>query len=93
MSNGIHKFYTMFASAGISMIHVDIMDGFYVDKIAGGITELSEIRRSTKSHLHVHLMTESPSVWATDAINAGADTVIISTNISGRGTDIKLFNP
>ena len=75
--------YTMFASAGISMIHVDIMDGFYVDRIAGGITELSEIRRNTKSHLHVHLMTESPSVWARDAINAGADTVIISTNTSG----------
>lgn len=75
--------YTMFASAGISMIHVDIMDGFYVDRIAGSITELSEIRRNTKSHLHVHLMTESPSVWARDVINAGADTVIISTNTSG----------
>lgn len=75
--------YTMFASAGISMIHVDIMDGFYVDKIAGGIDELANIRTKTKSYLHVHLMTESPSVWARDAINAGADTVIISTNTSG----------
>ena len=65
------------------MIHVDIMDGFYVDRIAGSITELSEIRKNTRAHLHVHLMTESPSVWATDAINAGADTVIISTNTSG----------
>ncbi|MBR3511011.1 MAG: ribulose-phosphate 3-epimerase [Alphaproteobacteria bacterium] len=75
--------YTMFASAGISMIHVDIMDGFYVDRIAGGIKDLANIRSKTKAHLHVHLMTESPSVWATDAINAGADTVIISTNTSG----------
>jgi len=75
--------YTMFASAGISMIHVDIMDGLYVDKIAGGIDELIQIRAKTNSHLHVHLMTESPSVWAADAINAGADTVIISTNTSG----------
>ncbi len=75
--------YTMFASAGISMIHVDIMDGFYVDKIAGGIDELSMIRTRTKAHLHVHLMTESPAIWARDAINAGADTIIISTNTSG----------
>lgn len=75
--------YTMFASGGISMIHVDIMDGFYVDKIAGGIQELATIRTNTNCHLHVHLMTESPSVWARDAINAGADTVIISTNTSG----------
>ena len=82
--------YTMFASAGISMIHVDIMDGFYVDKIAGGISELANIREKTKSYLHVHLMTESPSVWATDAINAGADTVIISTNTSGVKNAIKI---
>ncbi len=75
--------YSLFASGDISMIHVDIMDGFYVDKVAGGIGELTQIREKTKSHLHVHLMTESPSVWATDAVNAGADTVIISTNTSG----------
>lgn len=75
--------YTMFASAGISMIHVDIMDGFYVNRIAGGIEQLEKIRSNTNAHLHVHLMTESPSVWARDAINAGADTVIISTNTSG----------
>jgi len=75
--------YSMFASGGISMIHVDIMDGFYVDKIAGGITELANIRTNTNAHLHVHLMTESPSIWARDAINAGADTIIISTNTSG----------
>lgn len=83
--------YTMFASAGISMIHVDIMDGFYVDRIAGSIDELATIRTNTKAHLHVHLMTESPSVWATDAINAGADTVIISTNTSGVRDAIKII--
>lgn len=82
--------YTMFASAGISMIHVDIMDGFYVDKMAGGIDDLSNIRGYTRAHLHVHLMTESPSVWAADAIKAGADTVIISTNTSGVMNAIKI---
>jgi len=75
--------YTLFKSGDISMIHVDIMDGFYVDKIAGGISELKQIRAKTNAHLHVHLMTESPSVWAADAIAAGADTVIVSTNTSG----------
>ncbi len=75
--------YTMFKAGGISMIHVDIMDGFYVDKIAGGIEELKLIRAHTDAHLHVHLMTESPTVWAADAVAAGADTVILSTNTSG----------
>ena len=75
--------YSLFKSGGISMIHVDIMDGFYVDKIAGSIDELRKIRGRTNAHLHVHLMTESPNVWANDAIAAGADTIILSTNTSG----------
>lgn len=75
--------YSLFKSGGISMIHVDIMDGFYVDRIAGGISELKFIRGHTDAHLHVHLMTESPAVWGADAVAAGADTVIMSTNTSG----------
>ena len=75
--------YTMFRAGGISAIHVDIMDGLYVDKITGGIEELRKIRAAWPGHLHVHLMTDTPSAWATDAINAGADTVILSTNTVG----------
>lgn len=83
--------YSLFKSGGISMIHVDIMDGFYVDRIAGSISELKTIRANTNAHLHVHLMTESPSVWATDAISAGADTIILSTNTSGLRNAIKII--
>jgi ribulose-phosphate 3-epimerase len=75
--------YTKFASAGIGMIHVDIMDGFYVEKIAGGIDELKFIRAHTNAHLHVHLMTENPANWAAEAIRAGADTVIVSAGTNG----------
>ncbi len=75
--------YTTFDAAGISMIHVDIMDGLYVNRIAGSNEQIRQIRERTTAHLHVHLMTESPSVWAADAIAAGADTVIVSTNTSG----------
>ncbi len=75
--------YSMFRSGGISMIHVDIMDGLYVENIRGSISELKYIRSRTSAHLHVHLMTESPDVWAEEAINAGANTIIVSTNTSG----------
>ncbi len=75
--------YKLFESAGITTIHVDIMDGLYVDKIAGGIPELKTIRANTHAHLHVHLMVQNPSVWAANAIRAGADTIILECNTPG----------
>ncbi len=84
--------YSTFRAGGISMIHVDIMDGLYVENIRGGIPELKYIRAHTPAHLHVHLMTESPDVWASDAIAAGANTIIVSTNTSGVRAAIRLIH-
>lgn len=75
--------YALFRAGGISMIHVDIMDGFFVNRVAGGIDELKYIRAHTRAHLYVHLMTESPGVWAADAADAGADTIVVSGGTAG----------
>ena len=75
--------YTMFQAGGIQGIHIDIMDGLYVDRSAGGLYELQQVRTAWNGHLHVHLMTDAPEIWAMGAINAGADTVILSTNTVG----------
>ena len=83
--------YSMFRAGGISMIHVDIMDGLYVENIRGSIAELKYIRAHTRAHLHVHLMTESPDVWAADAVAAGANTIIVSTNTSGVRNALRLI--
>lgn len=83
--------YTMFKSANITAIHVDIMDGLYVDEIAGGIEELHNIRTMWNGKLHVHLMTESPTIWAAGAIDAGADTIILSTNTVGLRKAVRII--
>lgn len=84
--------YTMFQSGGIRAIHIDIMDGLYVDKIAGSLDELQKIRTMWNGHLHVHLMTDAPDIWAAGAINAGADTVILSTNTVGLRKAIQIVH-
>ncbi len=84
--------YTMFRAGGIQAIHIDIMDGLYVDKIAGGLEDLQKIRDSWNGHLHVHLMTDAPDVWAAGAINAGADTIILSTNTAGLRKAVQLVH-
>ncbi|MCL2748846.1 MAG: ribulose-phosphate 3-epimerase [Alphaproteobacteria bacterium] len=75
--------YAKFANAGIGIIHVEVMDGFYVEKILGGIDEIKFIRAHTTAHLYVHLMTENPAQWAAEAIAAGADTIIVSSGTNG----------
>ncbi|MDR1337497.1 MAG: ribulose-phosphate 3-epimerase [Rickettsiales bacterium] len=81
--------YALFRSGNISMIHVDVMDGFFVDRIAGGIEQVKYIREHTNAHLYVHLMTESPAVWAAAAAGAGADTIVVSTNTAGVRTALQ----
>jgi len=78
--------YARFKTAHISMVHVDIMDGLFVDKIYGGIDELKYIRAHTRAHLNVHLMTETPRSWAAQAVAAGADTITISAESQGART-------
>ncbi len=83
--------YELFHTMKIGAIHVDIMDGLYVDKIAGGIDQLRIIRKYWNGPLHVHLMTEAPTEWARDAIAAGADTIILSTNTSGVRNAVRMI--
>lgn len=75
--------YNLFKSGNISVIHIDIMDGFFVNRVTGGINELKLIRNQTDAHLHVHLMTESPNTWAAAAAENGAGTIIVSTGTAG----------
>ncbi|MCL2369213.1 MAG: ribulose-phosphate 3-epimerase [Alphaproteobacteria bacterium] len=75
--------YLKFQSAGITMIHVDILDGLFVDDVYGGVDDLKYIRTKSNAHLNVHLMCESPDAWIKDTIDAGADTLTIS--IESRG--------
>jgi len=77
--------YLKFQSAGITMIHVDILDGLFVPDIYGGIDDLKFIRSKSTAHLNVHLMCESPDAWVMDTIAAGADTITIS--IESRGAN------
>ncbi|MCL2890090.1 MAG: ribulose-phosphate 3-epimerase, partial [Alphaproteobacteria bacterium] len=44
---------------------------------------LKFIRSATTAHLHVHLMTENPMSWVDSVIDAGADTIILSTGTYG----------
>jgi ribulose-phosphate 3-epimerase len=64
-------------SAGVEMLHVDIMDGHFVPNLTLGPPVTESIRHVTKLKLDHHLMIEDPDTYAPIFIKAGATSVSV----------------
>lgn len=63
--------------AGADWLHVDVMDGHFVNNITIGPPVVKSLKRVAKIPLDVHLMIEKPERYIRDFINAGADYLTI----------------
>ncbi len=64
-------------SAGVSMLHVDVMDGHFVPNITIGPPVVKCIRKATKLTLDVHLMMTNPDAFVSQFVEAGADQISV----------------
>jgi len=64
-------------SAGIQMLHVDVMDGHFVPNFTVGTPITESLSRFTHVKLDHHLMIEDPDTFAPIFIKAGADCVSV----------------
>ena len=62
---------------GVSMLHVDVMDGHFVPNISIGVPVVASLRKATRLTLDVHLMIENPEQYIEAFAKAGADMISV----------------
>lgn len=64
-------------TAGIEVLHIDVMDGMFVPSISFGMPVISSLRKETKLFFDVHLMVQEPIRYITEFRNCGADSITV----------------
>ncbi len=71
------------ASAGVQMIHLDVMDGHFVPNITIGPPVIAKLRKHSDLVFDTHLMISEPARYAEAFAQAGADNITFHIEAAG----------
>lgn len=63
-------------AGGVDSIHLDVMDGHFVDNLTMGPVVVEAVRPATELPFHSHLMISNPLAYADRFAEAGSDLII-----------------
>jgi ribulose-phosphate 3-epimerase len=69
-------------SAGISMVHLDVMDGHFVPNITIGPPVITKLRKVSDLVFDAHLMISEPAKYAEPFVKAGADHITFHIEVA-----------
>ena len=72
----------MVASAGVSIVHLDVMDGHFVPNITIGPPVIAMLRKCSSLVFDTHLMISEPGKYAERFIEAGADHITFHIEVA-----------
>jgi ribulose-phosphate 3-epimerase len=71
-------------AAGAPMVHLEVMDGHFVEEISVGQPVVRSLRKATNLVLDLHLLIERPERYIADFVEAGADRISVHVEATNR---------
>ncbi|MGB9717976.1 MAG: ribulose-phosphate 3-epimerase [Thermoproteota archaeon] len=71
-------------SAGVDLLHIDVMDAHFVPNMTIGPPVVKCIRKETKLPLEAHLMVDKPEWFVEEMAKTGVDILTIHVESTGR---------